>query len=240
MPTDKQQMIHAFCRTRDPALRNALAEIYLYLARAVAARFQGRGLEMEDLVQVASVALLHALERFDCELGISFTTFAVPTIAGEVRNYLRDKANIVRLPRRGRELLPRILREREAFLKEKGREPRVAELAERLSVSEDHVLDALEMQRRVQRVSLDSAAREDTSPLDKYLGREEEGFERIDTVDMVESLLSRLEGKSRFIIEERFLRQKSQHEVARALGVSQMQVSRLERKALDSLRKPSE
>lgn len=236
MQRDKQEMMQAYCRTRDAELRNALAEEYLYLSRAVAGRFSGRGVEVEDLVQVASIALLHALERFDCKKGLAFTTYAVPTIAGEVRNYLRDKTHIVRLPRRGNELLPRILRERDAFYQIHHREPTVEELSRIVGVAQDHVLDVLEMHRRVQSVSLDTSPADDESPLDAYLGKEEEAFDRVDMSDLIDSLLRQLEGKSRVIIEERFLHQKSQREVAGQLGISQMQVSRLERKALETLR----
>lgn len=233
---EKQELLAKYCATRDVALRNALVEAYLYLSRAVAGRFSGRGVETEDLFQVASIALLHAVERFDCDKGLAFTTFAVPTIAGEVRNYIRDKAHLVRLPRRGGELLPRIAREREAFYQQWRREPSVFELAERVGVSQDHLLDALEMRASASPVSLDTAPSEEGDALSDFLGREEEAFAKIDSIDWVRSLLAHLEGKSRFVIEERFLRQRSQRDVARELGVSQMQVSRLERKALGVLR----
>lgn len=236
MPTDKREMLILYCDTRDPELRNALAEEYLYLAQAVARRFVGRGVEYEDLVQVASIALLHAIERFDASKGLAFTTFAMPTLTGEVRNHLRDKSRLVRLPRRGSELLPRIAREREAFWQDNMREPSVTELAERIGVAADDVIDAMEMQRTTQAMSLDMPATEDGLTLEGLLGEEEAEYDRIEVSDMVSHMLSQLEGNTRFVIEERFLRQRSQREVAKDLGVSQMQVSRLERRALALLR----
>ncbi len=236
MQTDSHDKLTAYCETRDPALRNALVEEYLYLAQAVARRFAGRGADVDDLAQVASIALMRALERFDCGKGVKFTTFAVPTLAGELRNYLRDKARLVRLPRRGSELLPRIGREREALFQRLGREPSVTELAEALNLPPDDVLDALEMQRAAQAMSLDSAPDDDGTPMAALLGQEEEAFGQMESDDLVKSLLAQLEGKSRFVIEERFLRQRSQRDIARDLGVSQMQVSRLERRALAALR----
>ncbi len=236
MRMEVREMLSAYCQSHDPALRNALAEEYLYLAQAVARRFWGRGAEMDDLVQVASIALLHALERFDCSMGLSFTTFAVPTLAGEVRNYLRDKSRAVRLPRRGSEMLPRLLREREAFFREHGREPSAAELAQVLGIQADDVLDALEMQRASQPVSLDAPLSADGSALENLLGQGEEDFAEVEQRDMIDSFLTELTGPSRYVIEERFLRQRSQREIAKDLGVSQMQVSRIERRALASLR----
>ncbi len=236
MQIDLYKKLEVYCQTRNPVLRNELVEDYLYLAQAVARRFAGRGAEMEDLAQVGAIALMHALERFDCNKGVKFTTFAVPTLTGELRNYLRDKARLVRLPRRGAELLPQIVRERGTLLQANGREPSVMELAERLSLPADDVLDALEMQRSTQALSLDSAPDEDGTALNNLLGREEEAFERMESKDLIKSLLSQLEGKSRFVIEERFLRQRSQRDIAKDLGVSQMQISRLERRALAALR----
>ncbi|MDR0929698.1 MAG: sigma-70 family RNA polymerase sigma factor, partial [Oscillospiraceae bacterium] len=236
MPADTRDLLAAYCETREPALRNRLAEAYLYLAQAVARRFQGRGVDVDDLTQVAAIALLHAIERFDCDKGLAFTTFAMPTLVGEVRNYLRDRAPAVRPPRRSAELMPRLIRTRETFFQAEGREPTAQELAEALGVPPDAVLDALESQRAAQPVSLDSTPADDESPLSNLLGEEEAAYARIETDDQVRSLLQQLEGRSRFIIEERFLRERSQRDVARDLGVSQMQVSRLERKALEILR----
>lgn len=233
---DTREKLAEYCKTRDPALRNALAEDFLYLAHAVAKRFSGRGAETEDLKQVASMALLSALERFDCGLGLAFTTFAMPTLAGAVRNYIRDKARLVRLPRRGSELLPRLLQEREAFWQKNGREATADELALALGVQTDAVLDALEMQRAALAVSIDATLSEDGQTLEDLLGNDEAAYDRVDESDQVDRLLAQLEGTSRFIIEERFLRQRSQREIAKDLGVSQMQVSRLERRALTKLR----
>ncbi len=233
---ETRELLEAYCKTRDPGLRNELAEAYLYLAQAVARRFAGRGVETEDLIQVASIALLHALERFDCGMGLQFTTFAMPTLAGEVRNFIRDKGRVVRLPRRGGELLPRLAREREAFWQRFGREATAEELAGVIGISPDDVLDALEMQRATQAVSFEATLSEDGLTLEGLLGEEEAAYDRIESRDAVTRLLSQLEGTSRFVIEERFLRQRSQRDIARELGVSQMQISRLERRALSALR----
>ena len=234
--TDKQALLQAYCQHPTPALRNAVVEAYLYLAQAVARRFAGRGVELEDLTQVASMALIKAIDRFDCAKGLAFTTFAMPTLAGEVRNYLRDRGRAVRIPRRGAELYARIARTRESFLREQRQEPTMQELADALQVRQDDILDALEMQRTTQALSLDAALGEEGGTLEHLLGREEEAFGRIEDADAAKRLLDMLEGPMRFVLEERFLHQRSQRDVAAALGVSQMQVSRLERRALAVLR----
>ncbi|GHU83469.1 hypothetical protein FACS1894196_3420 [Clostridia bacterium] len=237
MQTDERALWARYRETGDRAARNALAEQYLHLAHAVARRFLGRGAEAEDLTQVASLALLEAIERFDTDKGLMFTTFAVPTLAGVVRNHLRDKAQAVRLPRRDRELLVSIERQRELCFRASGREPTVAELAEALAVRMDDVLGALETGRVTRMLSLDEPPADgEDGTLASLLGGEDEAFGRVEQVDAAVRLLSLLDGSARLVIEERFLRGRSQREVARTLGVSQMQVSRLERRALGVLR----
>lgn len=237
MCTDTREILEAYCATRDTQLRNVLVERHLYLAGAVAKRFAGRGADVEDLTQVASLALIHALERFDCQMGLAFSTFAMPTLTGEVRNYLRDKAWTIRRPRAYAELLPRLEKEREAFCKFYGREPSVAELAGKLDLPLDTVLGALEMRRATQSQSLDAPlSEEDGMELEALLGCEEEAYTRFEGEDFVSWLLTQLEGANRFIIEQRFLLRRSQREVAKDLGISQMQVSRLERRTLEMLR----
>lgn len=236
MQSDKQHRLETYCKTRDIALRNELVEENLHLAQAVARRFAGRGAEVDDLIQVASMALLRALERYDVDRGVAFTSFAVPTMAGEVRNYLRDKAKPLRFPRQGSELLLKIAHERELFLQKYMREPNIPELAEILGISQDAVLDALEIQRAAQPVSLDATISEEEPSLLDILGKEESAYTDLEMFDYVNGLLSQLEGKIRYVLEQRFFHQRNQHDIARDLSVSQMQVSRLEKRGLQILR----
>lgn len=237
---DKEMLWQSYIADPSPLNRNAIAEAYLYLAHAVARRFIGRGVETEDLIQVASLALLNAIERFDIGKGMQFTTFAVPTIAGVVRNHLRDKARLVRLPRRGNEMLARVAKVRESFFREQGREPSVSELAELLHETEDAVLSALEMRSSAAPLSLDAQMEEDGPTLADQLGTEEEAFGRLEESDAVSSMLRRLPDQLAAVLRLRYLQNMSQREVAEQLGVSQMQVSRLERKALALLREKRE
>lgn len=237
---DKDALWQAYLQTPTTQNRNAVAEAYLYLAQAVARRFAGRGVETQDLTQVASLALLHAIERYDAGKGLKFTTFAVPTIAGEVRNYLRDKGNLVRLPRSASELLLRVHKARETHFRETGREPSVQELSEQLGVSADAILSALEMRSNAIPVSLDATLDDDGPTLADQLGAEETEFGRLEGEDAVDSLLRALPEPLPTVLKARYFENKNQREIAAALGVSQMQVSRLERRAIALLREKRE
>ena len=237
---DKDALWQAYLQTPTTRNRNAVAEAYLYLAQAVARRFAGRGVETQDLTQVASLALLHAIERYDAGKGLKFTTFAVPTIAGEVRNYLRDKGNLVRLPRSASELLLRVHKARETHFRETGREPSVQELSELLGVSSDAILSALEMRSNAIPVSLDATLDDDSPTLADQLGAEETAFGRLEGEDAVDSLLRALPEPLPTVLKARYFENKNQREIAAALGVSQMQVSRLERRAIALLREKRE
>ena len=133
-------MLERYAMTRDTALRDELFEQYLPLSRAVARKFIGRGAELEDLEQVAAMALLKALERFEPERGYRFVTYAVPTITGDVRNHLRDRGGLMRMPRDTRQRLYQLSREQEAFEREFFRAPTTAELAQRMGLEPEEVL----------------------------------------------------------------------------------------------------
>lgn len=230
-----------YCRTRDMALRNELVEHYLYLARSVARRFSGRGVDYDDLLQVASMALIHALERYDCSRGLQFITFAAPTLAGEVQRYFRDKARLVRLPRGGFERLYKLRQARESMLAELGREPSVAEIADRLLISEEAVLDLLEMRGSSLVFSLDARPGEevesaDALALSETIGGNDPAIERVESRDVVERALNSLPTREKAVLEMRVVGGRSQREVAREIGASQMSVSRMERRILEKLR----
>ena len=137
-------MLERYAMTRDTALRDELFEQYLPLARAVARKFIGRGAELEDLEQVAAMALLKALERFEPERGYRFVTYAVPTITGDVRNHLRDKSGLMRMPRDSRQRLYQLSKEQEAFEREYLRAPTAQELAQRMQISAEELLSLLQ------------------------------------------------------------------------------------------------
>ena len=230
-------LLNEYAQSRDTALRDELFEGYLPLARAVARKFAGRGVETEDLEQVAGMALLKALERFEPGRGYRFVTYAVPTITGDVRNYLRDKGGLMRMPRDSRQRLYQLTREQEAFEREHLRAPTVDELSRRMGLGREDVLMLLASRAQSEVVSLDTPVGEDgDTMLESLLGSADAGFERFERSEWMRWVLSKVNDTERELLLLRFRDNLGQRETARRLGVSQMQVSRLERRVLARLR----
>lgn len=230
-------LLERYAASRDPALRDELFEHYLPLARAVARKFSGRGVETEDLEQVAGMALLKALERFDPARGFRFVTYAVPTITGDVRNYLRDKSGLMRMPRDMRQRLYQMTQEQERFEREHLRTPTAVELSERMGIAPEEFLALLALRTQNEAVSLDTPVGEEgDTQLSDLLGSTDDHFERMERSEWAQWLLSKVGDTERELLTLRYRDGLGQRETARRLGISQMQVSRLERRALSRLR----
>lgn len=230
-------LLERYAASRDPALRDELFERYLPLARAVARKFSGRGVETEDLEQVAGMALLKALERFDPARGFRFVTYAVPTITGDVRNYLRDKSGLMRMPRDMRQRLYQMTQEQERFEREHLRAPTATELSERMGIAPEAFLALLSLRSQNEAVSLDTPVGEEGDTcLSDLLGSADDRFERMERSEWAQWLLSKVGETERQLLTLRYRDGLGQRETARRLGISQMQVSRLERRALSRLR----
>lgn len=230
-------LLERYAASRDPALRDELFEHYLPLARAVARKFSGRGVETEDLEQVAGMALLKALERFDPARGFRFVTYAVPTITGDVRNYLRDKSGLMRKPRDMRQRLYQMTQEQERFEREHLRTPTAVELSERMGIAPEEFLALLALRTQNEAVSLDTPVGEEgDTQLSDLLGSTDDRFERMERSEWAQWLLSKVGDTERELLTLRYRDGLGQRETARRLGISQMQVSRLERRALSRLR----
>ena len=232
-------LLAQYALSRAPDLRDRIVEAYLYIAEIVARKFSGRGVDYDDLYQVAALALVKGIERFDADKGIKFASFITPTMVGEVKNYFRDRSRIIRLPRRSAQLA-RELRENRAILEQElGRSPTVDELAERMGISEDDVLEALEMSNAMTPASLDaqvSADDDSETSLSHFLGFNDPGYSDFERSDMLDRALSTLDARQRAVIIARFYEGLSQRDVAAQLNISQMTVSRIERQALEKLR----
>ena len=230
-------LLERYAAGRDPALRDELFEHYLPLARAVARKFSGRGVETEDLEQVAGMALLKALERFDPARGFRFVTYAVPTITGDVRNYLRDKSGLMRMPRDMRQRLYQMTQEQERFEREHLRAPTATELAERMGIAPEEFLALLNLRAQSDAVSLDMPVGEEgDTRLSDLLGSADDRFECMERSEWAQWLLSKVGDTERELLTLRYRDGLGQRETAKRLGISQMQVSRLERRALSRLR----
>jgi len=217
-------------------IRNRLIEQYLYIAEIAAKKFAGRGVDYEDLYQVASLALVKAIERFEPERGIKFSSYATPSLIGEIKNYFRDSSRVMRLPRRDTELFKKMNLYVQDYLAKNGVKPPVKDIAEHLDVTPERVLEVLEMKQADNMMSLDSAlAVGESTSLATVLGREDESFERIENHDFLKYCMSLLNDTEKVIIEERYIGNKTQKQVADMLDVSQMQISRMERKILSKL-----
>lgn len=231
-------LLAQYALTRAPDLRDRIVEAYLYIAEIVARKFSGRGVDYDDLYQVAALALVKGIERFDADKGIKFASFITPTMVGEVKNYFRDRSRIIRLPRRSAQLA-RELRETRAILEQElGRSPTVDELSQRMNISEGDVLEALEMSNAMTPASLDAQVADEDSEtsLSTFLGFNDPGYSDFERNDMLDRALSTLDNRQRAVIIARFYEGLSQRDVAAQLNISQMTVSRIERQALEKLR----
>ena len=239
----KERQLFARYRGRhDLAARDELVEQFLPLATALAQRYR-RGTEpLEDLVQVASVGLLKAIDRFDPARGTAFSSFAVPTIAGELKRHFRDKGWAVRVPRDLQELVQRLDRATDRLAHEIGRAPTVSEIADELEVTLEQVLEAREAAAAHRAESLDRPCREDqdASPVAETLGAPEPGYLRAEQSATLEAMMSGLSDREREILRLRFAEDLTQSEIGERVGVSQMHVSRLLRQAITRLRETAQ
>ena len=237
-PGEAERLLARFARTRNTEDRDRVVEGHLYIAEIIARKFSGRGVDFDDLFQVAALALTKAVERFDASRGILFSSFATPGMVGEVKNYFRDKSRLIRPPRRSTELIRAVDAAREALTQKLGRAPRVDEIAEAARITEDEVLEALEA-ASAQPVSLDqqTEGEDGEMQLSGVLGVEERGFTDFETADLLKRSMDKLTPQQREVIRLRFFENLSQREVAQRTGVSQMTVSRTERSALERMRR---
>lgn len=218
----------------DVAIRNQIAEKYLYIADILAKKFVGRGVEYDDLRQVAALALLRGIDRFDPSLGMKFTTFITPTVTGEIKNYFRDKLRMIKLPRRLSEIGAKVKNYAAEYEAKSGEKPAVKEIAKALCLSEEEVVQALEISGVT---SLDAVTGDEAdAPLYAVLPDQDDNYERLEVRDALSSSMKDFTETERAIIVYRYKEGLSQSETAKRLGVSQMFVSRMERKLLGRLK----
>jgi RNA polymerase sigma-B factor len=224
--------------TSDRAVRNQLVEAHRGLAASIANDYRGRGVELDDLVQIAMLGTLKAVERFDPVRGIPFSSFASRTVNGEIKRYFRDRTWAVRPPRSAQERHLDLRRARASLSSRLGRPPTVLELAGELDISPEQVLDALEAGAAYRATSLDARrpGDDDTSPLAERLPGDEVPSRPVELRVLVDQLLETLPEREAAIMRLRFYDELTQSEIAERLGISQMHVSRLMRRCLDDLR----
>jgi RNA polymerase sigma-B factor len=219
--------------------RDALVEQHLPLVEHLARRFRNRGEPYDDLVQVATIGLIKSVDRFDLERGVEFSTYATPTIVGEIKRHFRDKGWAVRVPRRLQELRLSLASATSELSQKQGRAPTVSELAAHLKISDEEVLEGLESANAYSTLSLDagdSGSGDEPMPVAETLGAEDEGLEGVEYRESLKPMLERLPPREKKILMLRFFKNMTQSEIAAEIGISQMHVSRLLARTLAQLR----
>lgn len=235
----EKELLRRVHREADQAAREELITRYLPLVRSLARRFSSRGQPVEDLIQVGSIGLIKAIDRFDIDRGVELSTYATPTVLGEIKRYFRDKGWAVKVPRALQDLNIRLNKVIEQLTVELNRSPTISELAEACDVSEEEVLEALESGRAYNSLSLFSSGSsddEDSLELLDYLGTEEVEYELVEQRRYLAPAMNTLDERERLILHLRFFEGMTQTQIAARVGISQMHVSRLIRKSIDMLR----
>ncbi|MER7696991.1 MULTISPECIES: RNA polymerase sigma factor SigF [unclassified Streptomyces] len=220
-------------------VRNTLVELNLALVKFAASRFRSRSEPMEDIVQVGTIGLIKAIDRFELSRGVEFPTFAMPTIVGEIKRFFRDTSWSVRVPRRLQELRLDLAKAGDELSQQLDRAPTVAELSERLGITTEEVVEGMSASNAYTASSLDAKPEEDDheGALADRIGYEDHGLEGIEYVESLKPLIAALPSRDRMILSLRFVSNMTQSEIGEELNISQMHVSRLLSRTLTKLRK---
>lgn len=221
---------------RDIEIRNELVQRYLYIADILVKKYINKGIEYDDLYQVASLGLIKAVERFDIDKGFEFSSFATPTILGEIKRYFRDKGWAIRVPRRIQEISQKLQIAKEKLSHELQRTPKVFELAEYLNSTEDEILQAMEASTVFEIQSINQTYDNDESDnnlkLEEAIGHQDYNFKKLENQDLIKKVLESMPHIEKEIFIQRFLNEKTQVEIAGKMQVSQMTISRMEKKII--------
>ena len=237
---DEDELLREYARTRDESAREEIVRRFLPFARSLAMRYSGGVEPTEDLVQVASLGLVAALQRFDPDRGVPFAAFAGPTILGELRRHFRDRVWTLRVPRGLQERIRDVETAIAKLSHELERSPTVAEIAELLDITEADVLESFEATVARRTVSLDQPSpagdTSDQAPIGERIGGDDPGYELVEDREAIEASAGILDETEREILRLRFEEDMTQSKIAEQVGYSQMHVSRILRRALGKLR----
>ena len=230
------ELLRQYKESGDIAIRNQIAEKYLYIADILAKKFVGRGVEYDDLRQVAAFALLRGIDRFDPDMGMQFTTFITPTITGEIKNYFRDKSRMIKIPRRLSEMSAAIKSFSAQYEAKNGVKPSVKVIMEELRLSEEDVVQALEIGGTLSLDSMAGGEENEEKSLYALLADGEDQYEAFEVKEALRAAMHDFSDTEKKLIKYRYVDELSQSETSKRLGVSQMFVSRMERKLLLKLK----
>lgn len=234
-----QDLFLQYQKTRDVEVRNQIFEKYRYMAEIISRKYNNKGIEHEDIFQIACMGLIFAIERFDVTKGFEFTSFATPTILGEIKKYFRDKGWAIKVPRKIQEISKKVNDINNTLSAQLNRAPTVKEIAEYINSTEEEVLEAFEAGKMFNSQSLDEKFdMKDDSDLSlmDVVGQDDTQFVKIENEDFIKKSLEKLNELERKIIIKRFYSNKTQNEIAKELNISQMTVSRIEKKSMEKLR----
>lgn len=225
---------------KDIEVRNQIFEKYKYMAEIISRKYINRGIEFDDIYQIACMGLIFAIDRFDITKGFEFTSFATPTILGEIKKYFRDKGWAIKVPRKIQEISRKVNEYSNILSNQLHRAPTIKEIAEYANSSEEEVLEAFEAGKMFNSQSLDekfdmNSEDSDLSLMD-IVGEEDKHFIRIENKDFIDKSMNKLNELEKDIITKRFYHNKTQSDIAKELNISQMTVSRIEKKSLEKLR----
>ena len=234
--TKERELFLRYLETKDNVLLNEITHVYTYIPEILARRFNGKGLEFDDIYQSACVGLVNAIKRFDPNRGTRFSTFATPTVLGEIKRLFRDKGNCIRVPRRVYEIFSKANKIRNEELVKTGRILEYHELAEELNLSTEQLAQAMYWGDTQDVYSLEQPLDEQDVILGDCIGVEDDKFLMIENKDFVETFLNSLPERERRFVQYRYYDELSQSKIAELMETSQMNISRMEKKVLERLR----
>ncbi len=237
---EKKELFLEYYKTKDQDLRTILIEEYLYIAEILSRKYIGKGIDYDDIYQVASIGLIYSVDRFDPTKGYEFSSFATPTIIGEIKKYFRDKGWTIRVPRRIQELSKKIMIAKNKLSQEYQRTPTVEDIAEFLNASPEEIIESMEASKVYTPQSLDivyDSGDDKKMSLQDLIGEDEKYFDKIDLKDFLLKSMKNLNEIEKTILIDRYFNKKTQIVIAKKLNISQMTVSRIEKKVLEKMRK---
>jgi RNA polymerase sigma-B factor len=236
----ERRLLERYARDHSPTVREELVDRFMPLARRLAARYAGGAEPFDDLVQVASVGLVKAIDRFDPERGTAFSTFAVPTILGELKRHFRDRGWSVHVPRDVQERILKVERAMAELPAKLGHSPTVQEIGKRIEATDEEVLEAMHASQGHHAVSLDATSTmgdgDEPGPLRDRIGAEDLSFDTVEYGEAIGPVLQEISDRDRKVLHLRFVEDMTQSEIADQVGVSQMHVSRILRATVEKLR----
>ncbi len=235
-----QDLFLQYKLSKDIEIRNQIFDKYKYMAEIISRKYINKGIEHEDIFQIACMGLIYAIDRFDITKGFEFTSFATPTILGEIKKYFRDKGWAIKVPRKIQEISKKVNDVNNILNIQLNRAPTIKEIAQYINATEEEVLEAFEAGKMFNSQSLDekfdSSGDDSDMSLMDVVGQDDAHFIKIENEDFIQKSMDKLNELERKIIIKRFYSNKTQSEIAKELNISQMTVSRIEKKSLEKLR----